>query len=162
MINTEKWEPVPEKPGYVRLAGQRKTEDVFRELQDFLEKENLMPDEYFQMTPGFEKSYPLFPKTEDFRCYAQWGVSEGIYLEVELLVRGENAGKPETVSFATGKTLKESPDAYDRMQYIAGRIYRVFTSDDYVPEQKQEMQEHEGEAEAEGNPKAERRHGRSV
>lgn len=45
------------------------------------------------MSAGFAQRYPLFPKTDDFRCYAQWGASEGIYLEVELLVRNEGVGK---------------------------------------------------------------------
>lgn len=159
MINTEIWEPVPEKPGYVQAVGQRKTEDVFRELLEFLQKEKLMPEEYFLMSAGFAQRYPLFPKTDDFRCYAQWGASEGIYLEVELLVRNEGVGKMEAIPFATGKTLDESPEGYDRMQYIAGRIYRVFTSDDYVPQQTREMQKDPGKVEADGMPKEHQWHG---
>lgn len=29
--------------------------------------------------------------------------------------------------FATGKTLEETSQAFDRMQYIAGRIYKALT-----------------------------------
>ena len=32
-IETEIWEPAPEKPGHVRYVGQRKAVDVFAELK---------------------------------------------------------------------------------------------------------------------------------
>ena len=141
MIETEIWKRDPEKKGVLHYEGQRKTEEVFRELREFLEKEGLLPDEYFSMAYGFERDYPLFPKTDDFRCYAQWGGSEGIYLEVDLLTRDPATGKQEWLNFATGKTLDESLEAFNKMQHTAGRIYCVLTRDSYEPEQKLEANE---------------------
>lgn len=131
-IETEIWEPNPEKKGTVRYVGQRKTADVFKELEDFLQEENLYPDEYLLMTHNFEQEHPLFPKTVDIMGHANWGGSEGIYLDVNLLVRGED-NKYDTVHFVTGKTLDESSEAFDRMQYIAGRIYKAFMGDNLYP-----------------------------
>ena len=141
MIETEIWKRDPEKKGVLHYEGQRKTEEVFRELREFLEKEGLLPDEYFSMAYGFDQDYPLFPKTDDFRCYAQWGGSEGIYLEVDLLTRDPATGKQEWLNFATGKTLDESLEAFNKMQHTAGRIYCVLTRDSYEPEQKLEANE---------------------
>lgn len=131
-IETEIWEPHPEKKGMVRYVGQRKTEDIFKELEDFLKKEDIYPDEYLLMAHNFELEYPLFPKTDEFICHANWGGSEGIYLDVELLVRDER-NQRHTVHFITGKTLDESSEAYDRMQYIAGMIYKAFMGDNFYP-----------------------------
>lgn len=131
-IETEIWEPHPEKKGMIRYVGQCKTADIFKELEDFLKEEDLYPEEYLLMDHNFEREYPLFPMTVDYICHANCGSNEGIYLDVDLLVRGEN-GKYDTVHFVTGKTLDESSEAFDRMQYIAGRIYKAFMGDDFYP-----------------------------
>ena len=141
MIETEIWKQDPGNKWLLHYAGQRKTDEVFRELKTFLEKEGLLPDEYFDIAYGFDQESPLFPKTDDFRCYAQWGGSEGIYLEVELLTQNPATGKQEWINFATGKTLSESIEAFNKMQYTAGRIYCVLTRDPYEPEQKLEANE---------------------
>jgi hypothetical protein len=60
-------------------------------------------------------------------CYAQWGGSEGVYLEVDFLAWDENEHLYKQINFATGKTLGETNEDFDRMQYIAGCIYRAFT-----------------------------------
>lgn len=129
-INTQIWEPHPEKPGYVRYVGQRKMDEVFAELEAFLKEENIYPDEYFLMT-DFDRSDMEFPKGS-IRCYAQWGGSEGIYLDVDILVPADDKNPAKTVNFATGKTLDDSAEAFDRMNYIAGRIYKAFCGDGFV------------------------------
>lgn len=126
-IDTQIWKPHPEKPGYVCYVGQRKASEVFAELEAFLKEENIYPDEYFLMT-DFELPDMDFPKG-NIRCYAQWGGSEGIYLEVDVLVPADDKNPSRTVNFATGKTLDDSSEAFDRMQYIAGRIYKAFCGD---------------------------------
>lgn len=131
-IETEIWEKHPEKKGMVWYVGQRKTADIFKELEAFLKEEDIYPDEYLLMAHNFEEEHPLFPKTDDFCCHAYWGSSEGIYLDVELLVRDEK-NQHHVVHFVTGKTLDESPEAYDRMQYIAGRIYKAFMGEHFYP-----------------------------
>ena len=125
-IETEIWEPHPEKKGMVRYVGQRKTGDVFRDVEMFLKEENLCPEDYLKLSFGFESRYEEFPKMLDIRCYAQWGGNEGIYLQADLLIQNKYNGRREQVPFLTGKTLEETAEAYDRMQYIAGRIYMAF------------------------------------
>lgn len=43
-----------------------------------------------------------------------------------MLIYDERSKKHNMVHFITGKTLEVSEHAFDRMQYIAGYIYRLF------------------------------------
>lgn len=124
IIKTEVWEPVPGKPGYVRYICQRNAMEVFHDLENYLKKENLYPDEYFLLNEEYRKD-SFFPQARDIMCYAQWGGSEGVYLEVELVVKSSTDRSYKRVNFATGKTLGETDADYDRMQYIAGCIYKA-------------------------------------
>lgn len=131
MIKTEIWNAVPDKPGKVQYAGQRKIGEVFKELYNYLKEEGILPDEYFLLSQDLNKNDD-FPRS-DVQCYAQWGNSEGIYLEVEL-VAYDKEDRTKRIHFATGKTLSETGVAYDRMQYIAGRIYKAFCGEGFVPD----------------------------
>ena len=84
VIETQIWEEIPDKKGYVRYVGQRKLVEVFNELEAYLKKEGICPEEYFLPTHDAQPD-TLFPRG-DIRCYAQWGGSEGIYIELEVLV----------------------------------------------------------------------------
>lgn len=128
IIETEIWERHPEKRGCIRYVGQRKAEDVFNELTEYLKKEEIYPDEYFLLGRQFENG-SVIPRVEDVICYAQWGGSEGVYLEVEFVIQKENDKSYKRVNFATGKTLGETGEDFDRMQYIAGCIYKAFTNE---------------------------------
>ena len=130
IIETQIWEPVPEKKGHVRYVGQRKMCEVFSELEAYLRKENIYPDEY--LLPSDDSPEALFPDG-DIRCYAQWGNSEGIYLELEVLKPATKDAPAKWVNIASGKTLEQTSDAFDRMQYIAGKIYKAFCGDNYHP-----------------------------
>ena len=66
VIETQIWEEIPEKKGYVRYVGQRKLVEVFNELEAYLKKEGICPEEYFLPTheaqPDItELSVPCFP-----------------------------------------------------------------------------------------------------
>ena len=130
MIETQIWNKIPEQPGKVEYAGQRKIGEVFKDLCDFLKAENIYPEEYFLLNHGLNEEDD-FPEC-DVECYAQWGGSEGIYLEVILSIYNRETGA-KRISFATGKTLDETGAAYDRMQYIAGRIYKAFCGEGFIP-----------------------------
>ena len=131
-IETEIWEPVPDKPGCVQYARQRKVYEVFQDLENFLRAENIYPDEYFLLNWDFENKLDSeMPRVEDIFCYAQWGGSEGVYLEVEFAVKHPTENRYMRVNFASGKTLGESSEDFDRMQYIAGRIYKAFTNEGF-------------------------------
>ncbi len=133
IIETEIWENHPEKQGVLRYVGQRKTAEIFAELEAYLKENNIYPDEYFLMASRFEEERPLFPKMRDMYCFAQWGGSEGIYLEIQLVISDPESNGFKHINFATGKTLDETSEAYDRMQYIAGCIYKAFMGHRQIP-----------------------------
>ena len=133
-IETEIWEPVPNQPGCVQYVGQRKVSEVFLELENFLREENIYPDEYFLLNRDFDNNPDLtMPHIKDIFCYAQWGGNEGVFFEVEFAVKHPTEKRYIRVNFASGKTLGESSEDFDRMQYIAGRIYKAFTTEGFAP-----------------------------
>lgn len=132
MIETKIWERDREKSGLRRCVGSRKVVDVFNELSDTLKASGLLPDEYLNLDSDFKKCTE-FPELLDMCCYAQWGSSEGIYLYVIVTVCNEKESSREQKVFAVGKTLSEDSAGYDRMQYIAGCIYKLFMGENLAP-----------------------------
>lgn len=132
-IETAIYEPVQEKPGYVRKVGMRKAKDVFAEIKEELCKQGLLPDEYFLSQAEYENEKISLPDFADVFCYARWGTSEGIYLDVEFSVYDESEKRYKLSHFITGKTLREDSAAYDRMQYIAGQIYKMLMGEHQTP-----------------------------
>ena len=132
-IETVVWEPVPDKPNYVTKKGARKVREVFSELKAALESVGLLPDEYFILDSDFADENMDCPEFCDVICYAQWGSNEGIYLEMDVVYLNEQDTTYVRKNFATGKTLAEDGRSYDRMQYIAGYIYKLFMGDRITP-----------------------------
>lgn len=124
IVETDVWEP-DEKPGYLRYVGQRKTEEVFRDLKTHLQQRDMLPDEYFLPNPAAEKG-SLFPKNARIMAYADYGGNEGVYLDVDL------ATEKGIEHFATGKTLSEGKDALDHMYLICSAIMQSFWGDPNV------------------------------
>lgn len=119
-IETEKWEPHPEKKGMVRLAGMRTHGEVFDELKDHLAEMGMLPDEYF-LAGNFDSSWEQLPKFKEALCNVNFGGSEGIYLDIYLVLdNGYNSGSTELLRFATGKTLHSDVEAFYKMSMIAG------------------------------------------
>lgn len=123
-IELEIWEPHPEKKGMVRFVKCRKMKEVFDELYASLKENNLLPDEYFLLSMRAEGAE--VPRDASVRVYTQWGSNEGIYIDVDF-----ECSDGKTVRFATGKTLDETSEAYDRMNFIAGFIYKSFHGEGY-------------------------------
>lgn len=119
-LEVDKWEP-GSRPGTVKHAGMISPQDAFDKLKKHLESVDLLPEEYFSANDyrwkdrGFERELPDYMQAE---CTVNWGGSEGIYMDISLLYRGEK-GQLERLPFATGKTLGESGDAFLRMSRIA-------------------------------------------
>lgn len=132
-IETVVWEPVPDKPNYVTKKGARKVREVFSELEAELKSAGLLPDEYFILDRDFADENMDCPEFCDVICYAQWGSNEGIYLEMDVVYLNEQDTTYVRKNFATGKTLAEDGKSYDRMQYIAGYIYKLFMGDRVTP-----------------------------
>ena len=130
-IDMKIYEPVPGKKGLVREVGFRKAKDVFHELEERLRQLGLYPDEYFVLNSPYDDKGALFPEIVTMNCYANWGGSEGIYLEVDLIAVED--GKLVRRNFATGKSLAEDGDSFDRLQYTAGVIYKLFYGERFMP-----------------------------
>ena len=125
-IETCIWEKIPEEPSRIRLVSRRKALEVFHDLEEALREADLYPDEYFLIGSEFDNEKAEMPEMSDLICYAQWGNSEGIYLEVVIVTMDKTKNCYVRKSFATGKTLAEDTASYDRMQYIAGYICKLF------------------------------------
>lgn len=132
-IETVVWEPIPNKPCYVTKKGPRKVQEVFTELEAALKAVGLYPDEYFLLDREFADENMDCPEFCDVICYAQWGGNEGIYLEMDVVFLNERNNTYERKNFATGKTLADDGRSYDRMQYIAGYIYKLFMGERITP-----------------------------
>lgn len=123
-IELEVWEPHPEKKGMVRFVKQRGMQEVFDELSDSLKENGILPDEYFLLSP-WAKEKVLIPRDASVRVRTRWGGNEGIYIDVHF------DSPSGSIQFATGKTLDETGEAYDRMNFIAGFIYKSFCGEGY-------------------------------
>lgn len=101
---------------HIKHVGMIKAKDAFKQLETHLEEVGLLPDEYFS------PSYSLYGMDDlpDYRtaiCHVDWGGNEGIYLDISMLHYEGNQIKLDT--FATGKTLDSSGEAFLRMSRIA-------------------------------------------
>lgn len=120
IIETEIWEENPEKKGFLKFVDTRKVYDVFKELEENMEKAGMMPDEYFLLSHRFDKNDKM-PRDASITTKVRWGSNEGVYIDVDI-----TAFEGGTVHFATGKTLGETEEDYDKMCAIAGFIYKSF------------------------------------
>lgn len=121
VIETEIWEPVPETKGLVHFVKTRNVYDVFNELEESMNSNNMMPDEYFLLSHRFDKK-SVMPRDASFIVQTRWGGNEGVYIDVDI-----EAFEGGRVHFATGKTLGETEEDYDRMAAIAAFIYKSFS-----------------------------------
>ena len=131
IIETEIWEENPEKKGYVRFVECRKVYDVFKDLYASMKENNMMPDEYFNLNYRFDED-SVMPRDPIFAVNTMWGSNEGVYIDVEMIAGGER------IRFATGKTLGETEEDYDRMSAIAAFVYKSFAGFGRVPSDKKE------------------------
>ena len=82
-IETEIWQPKPEDPQKLQYVGQRTAQEVFAELKHRLESTGYLPDEYFLMDSNWNDGREI-PKDSSIFVTADYGASEGIYLNVHL------------------------------------------------------------------------------
>ena len=115
-LEVDKWVP-GDKPGLVKHSGMISPQEAFDLLEAHLEKEGLLPDEYFLAGLWRYDNKPQLPDYRQANCCVNWGGSEGIYLNISLVYREGNEIK--YFDFATGKTLGQSGDDFLRMSRIA-------------------------------------------
>ena len=114
-IEVDRYEPADDHI-HLKHVGMKTGYEVFDLLQAHLESVDLVPDEYFSLSPYFETDKEL-PNYNEAICHTNWGGSEGIYIDIILKYR-EN-GKAKETPFVIGKTLGESGDDFIRMSRIA-------------------------------------------
>jgi len=127
-IEFDIWESNPEKPGTVRRVGQRRAEEVFAELQHRLESTGYLPDEYFLMDSHWNDGVEI-PENTGFYCVADYGASEGIYLDIYFKWYNKEQEQYITKKFATGKTHGETGSDLDRMNLTASAVTKAFNGD---------------------------------
>ena len=125
-IEFERYTPSEDDPRKLEYAGQRAGREVFAELKQRLESLGLLPDEYFLLDSAWKDGKEI-PKEADLFVTADYGGSEGVYLDVYL--KWYDGNKPITKSFATGKTLGETGADLDRMFLISAAITKAFHGD---------------------------------
>ncbi|SFR12472.1 hypothetical protein [Desulfoscipio geothermicus] len=87
-IEIEKWEPHPEKPGYLKYTGNRTIGEIFTDLRKRLKEEGLLPDEYFDVFLGVDKN-ASFPVYAWIACYPVTGSNEGHYIHINAMAPRE-------------------------------------------------------------------------
>lgn len=100
---------------HIRRVGMIKAQEAFDILENHLKEANLLPDEYFSLY--FNAADKELPEFNTAVCHTDWGGSEGIYIDIDLVYRENNEIK--MFHFATGKTLDSSGDAFIKMSRIA-------------------------------------------
>jgi hypothetical protein len=129
-IEMDIYEPVPDKPGYVRYVEGRPANAVFIELKQRLENTGYLPDEYFLLDDEWRDGRKI-PKDAELSIDVNYGGSEGIYMDIALHWTEKKEDKTSWCKkhFITGKTLGESQSDMDRMFLIASAIRQAFHSD---------------------------------
>ncbi len=128
-----KTENMIQKDDGTRIYEPRTIQEVFNDIKKILIEEGLCPDEYFSLSYQIScHADEPFPEISGLLCNAQWGGSEGIYLDVAMNIFVSEERIYKQISFITGKTLSETEDAFDRMQYIGGYIYRLLMGDGHI------------------------------
>ena len=126
IIGFGNWKPSAEDPGRQEYAGQRTAQEVFEELKHRLESQGYLPNEYFLLDSHWENGREI-PKDASIFCTADYGGSEGVYLDAYLQWPEHN--QLITRKFLTGKTLGENGNDLDRMFLISSAITKAFHGD---------------------------------
>jgi len=106
------YEPDPEKPGCLRHVRNRTIREVYEDLVSRLKAEDLLPDEYFNISSyevvSWKRGDLEFPRYRAIACFPVTGASEGHYIHVGALVERTDV-KPPLVEFVPvfmGKTFQ--------------------------------------------------------
>lgn len=115
-IEVDRWSK-PNEKNQVQQLGMIKAQDAFDQLEKHLKEQGLLPDEYFLFSSeNFTVNNGELPNYHSAICQTNFGASEGIYLDIAL-AHVEN-GKTKYINLATGKTLGETTEAFQRMARI--------------------------------------------
>lgn len=117
-IETEIWEPNPDKSGYLRLVRHKTFKEVFEETKQFLIERDIWDNlDYFNLQNDKECESNPFPAWRMICCYAVVGSSEGYYVHVDII---DIDGK--RIPLFIGKILSSMEYAL----YISNMLTKVF------------------------------------
>lgn len=108
----------PDEQHRVRHIGMADAKKTFEKLETHLKEKGMLPDEYFLYNVDMRTKARELPDFNFARCVPNFGGSEGIYLDIDLIYCDED-GEQKSLRFATGKTLQEGADAFFWMSRIA-------------------------------------------
>lgn len=130
-FDLDRWSE-PDEQHCVRHIGMADAKETFEKLKAHLRGKGMLPDDYFEYDMDMRTRQKELPNFDFALCVANFGASEGIYLDIDLLYSVED-GEQRSLRFATGKTLQEGADAFFRMARAAaecslmlngrGRVY---------------------------------------
>lgn len=130
-FDLDRWSE-PDEHHCVRHIGMADAKETFEKLEAYLRDKGMLPDEYFEYSMDLRTRQKELPDFDFALCVANFGASEGIYLDIDLIYSVEGGGQ-KSMRFATGKTLQEGADAFFQMARIAaecslmlngrGRVY---------------------------------------
>ncbi len=135
----------PDENHRVKKIGNANAKDIFEQIRQHLEDNNLLPDDYF--IPSINE-YEELPDFYNFNCNVNFGESEGIYLDIGLLT--ENG----IIPFATGKTLDESYESFIHMGRIAAECSLMLNGDGMLVNHRATKKEKAKEESVSTNDKA--------
>lgn len=103
--------------------------ECFKRLKNHLEETGLMPDEYFSLSWNIYEHMEL-PEYKRAVCSANWGGSEGIYLDVSLEYIEDSELK--SMRMMVGKTLGTSGEDYMIMSRVAAECSLMLNGEGYI------------------------------
>ena len=130
-FDLDRWSE-PDEQRRVKHIGMADAKETFEKLEAHLRDKGMLPDEYFEYSMDLRTRQKELPDFDFALCVPNFGASEGIYLDIDLIYIEED-GEQKSLRFATGKTLQEGADAFFRMARVAaecslmlngrGRVY---------------------------------------
>ncbi len=108
-IEVDRW-------NYLYHLGMIKAKDAFDQLEKHLKEHGLLPDEFIFLEDRFKANDGELPIYLAAICQTNFGENEGIDLDISL--KYEENGEFKYRSFAMGKTLGDTVEAFQRMARI--------------------------------------------
>lgn len=121
-IEVKLWEPIPDKPGLIRVCGCKTIKQVEAELEEYLTELGLLDElDYFLVDMAYKsamrkKEDIAFPEFDVIACYPTTGGNEGHYIHVVAL---RSDGTFSEVFL--GKTFR----GYDHACKVASELAKV-------------------------------------
>ena len=116
-FDLDRWSE-PDEQQHVRHIGMADAKETFEKLEAHLKEKGMLPDEYFSYSMDMRTRSKELPDFNFALCVPNFGGSEGIYLDIDLIYIEED-GEQKSLRFAPGKTFQEGADAFFWMSRIA-------------------------------------------